>query len=384
VGRDQGRHQDQDAGAPALNASTIRVQSVEASAYTVPTDGPEADGTFAWDSTTIVVVRVRAGGHTGLGYTYGPAAAAALVERELAGVVRGVDAFATGLAWAAMVDHVRNIGRSGAAALAISAVDTALWDLKARLLDVPLHRLMGAVRDTVPVYGSGGFTTYGDSTLADQLEGWLSDGARWVKIKIAESRGTRPERDVRRIRQVRDVVGSDVGVFVDANGGYTAKQAVRLLAEVADVGVTWFEEPVSSDDLAGLHLVRDRVDADVAAGEYGYDLAYFQRMCDAGAVDCLQADVTRCGGYTGWQQAATVAAAHGLEVSAHCAPNLSLPACAATRNFRHLEWFFDHVRIESALFEGARPLIDGAVAPTDAPGHGLALIEKAAEGYRVA
>jgi L-alanine-DL-glutamate epimerase-like enolase superfamily enzyme len=349
----------------------------------VPTDGPEADGTLAWDSTTLVAVRVDAGGRSGLGYTYGPAAAAALAEEVLAPAVAGTDALEVQRCWAAMRRQVRNIGRDGVAALAISAVDTALWDLKGRLLDVPLHRLLGAVRTEVPVYGSGGFTTYDDTRLTAQLEGWLEAGCRWVKIKVAESHGTREDRDVARIRRVREVVGGRTGVFVDANGGYTAKQAVRVLGRVADVGVTWFEEPVSSDDLAGLRFVRERVEADVTAGEYGYDLGYFQQMCAAGAVDCLQVDVTRCGGYTGWQRAAAVAAAHGLEVSAHCAPALSAPAGAATGGFRHLEWFHDHVRIEGMLLDGVPPVRDGSVCLGDAPGHGLRLREDAAEAYRV-
>ncbi|MGN6252999.1 MAG: enolase C-terminal domain-like protein [Marmoricola sp.] len=356
---------------------------MRASAYTVPTDQPEADGTYAWDSTTLVVVEARAGGVTGLGYTYGPPATAALVEDALASVVEGLDAGDVGRAWHAMQARVRNVGRDGVAALAISAVDTALWDLKARLLDVPLHRLLGSVRDAVPIYGSGGFTTYDAPRLTEQLEHWLAQGCRWVKIKIGESWGTCVDRDVARIRQVRDVVGDDVGVFVDANGGYTAKQAIRLVARVADVAVTWFEEPVSSDDLAGLRLVREHVGPDVAAGEYGFDLTYFQRMLDAHAVDCLQIDVTRSGGITGWQRAATVAAAHGLEVSAHCGPHISLAPCAATANLRHIEWFHDHERIESMLFDGAVEPVDGALPLPDTPGNGLRLRQQEAEQYRV-
>jgi L-alanine-DL-glutamate epimerase-like enolase superfamily enzyme len=307
----------------------------------------------------------------------------ALIEDALAPVVEGTDAIDVGRTWGAMQRQVRNVGRDGIAALAISAVDTALWDLKAKLLDLPLHRLLGAVRDEVPIYGSGGFTTYDEQRLTEQLEQWLSVGCRWVKIKIAESWGTRTDRDVARIRQVRDVVGDDVGVFIDANGGYSAKQAVRLMARVADVGVSWFEEPVSSDDLAGLRLVREHVDADVAAGEYGFDLTYFQRMLDAHAVDCLQVDVTRSGGITGWQRAAAVAAAHNLEVSAHCGPHISLAPCAATGNFRHIEWFHDHVRIESMLFDGAVEPVDGALPLPDAPGNGLTFKQQDAEQYRV-
>ena len=201
----------------------------------------------------------------------------------------------------AMIRATRNITRQGVAGYAISALDVALWDLKAKLLGLPLYRLLGAVRDDAPVYGSGGFTCYDEGQLRDQLSGWAA-GQRIprVKIKIGESWGTDPARDLARMRQARAAVGDDVELFVDANGGYGRKQAIRVMDAAADLDVRWFEEPVSSDDLDGLREVRDAVRADVTAGEYGWDLYYFGRMCAAGAVDCLQADVSRCGGITEW------------------------------------------------------------------------------------
>ncbi|HET9500494.1 MAG TPA: enolase C-terminal domain-like protein [Marmoricola sp.] len=360
------------------------VEALSVAAYTVPTDAPEADGTWHWDRTTLVVVHARALGVEGLGYTYGPASVCGLVQDVLAPQVVGLSVADVPRAAVRMGRCVRNIGRDGAAALAASAVDCALWDLKARVSGLPLHRLLGRVRDTVPVYGSGGFTTYDEPRLAEQLTGWVEDGCRWVKIKIAEACGTREDRDAERIRQVRRVVGDEVGVFVDANGGYTAKQAIRMLERVSDVGVTWFEEPVSSDDLAGMRVVRESVPADVAAGEYGYDLQYFERMCASGAVDCLQVDVTRCGGITGWLRAVAVADAFGLEVSAHCAPHLSAAPAAATPNFRHLEWFHDHVRIERDLFCDLDGLQDGNLPLPELPGNGLVLDRARAEPFRVA
>ena len=256
--------------------------------------------------------------------------------------------------------------------MAIAAVDIALWDLRARVVELPLHRLLGGGA-TVPVYGSGGFTTYDDQRLEQQLQGWLEQGVRAVKVKIGEDWGGNVERDLRRIRQARHVIGDDVALFVDANGGYTPKQAVRVADRFAEHAVSWFEEPVSSDDLAGLRRVRDRVEADLTAGEYGYDLTYFERMCDAGAVDCLQIDVSRCGGITEWRRIAAVAAGHHVEVSGHCAPHVTFPVASATPGFRHGEWFHDHVRLEPLLFEGTRLPRDGLVTLTDAPGHGLTL-----------
>jgi L-alanine-DL-glutamate epimerase-like enolase superfamily enzyme len=362
----------------------VPIESVETSVYTVPTDAPEADGTLAWDATTIVLVQVRAGGNAGTGWTYGPAACATVVDELLADTLRGREALEVGGAFDAMTKQVRNAGRPGAVGYAISAVDVALWDLKARLLELPLHRLLGAVHQEVPVYGSGGFTTYDTRRLRDQLTGW-TDGQRIprVKIKIGESRGANPARDLDRMHTAREAIGGDIELFVDANGAYSRKQAIRVMDAAADLDVTWLEEPVSSDDLSGLREIRDAVRADVTAGEYGFDLYYFRRMCEAGAVDCLQADVSRCGGITEWLRVAAVAASHGLQISGHCGPHLHAHAAAATPNLRHLEWFHDHVRIESMFFDGTLDPHGGVIRPSpERPGHGLTLRRSDAEKYR--
>ncbi len=363
-----------------------QVGAVTVAAYRVPTDAPEGDGTLTWDSTTIVVVHAKCGHHQGVGWTYGPAAIAGVVNDLLAPTVTGRSVWDVRGAWEAMVRRIRNAGRPGIAGYALSAVDVALWDLKARLVGLPLQDLVGAVRDEVPVYGSGGFTTYDQEQLRRQLDGWVqTDRIPRVKIKIGESWGGNVPRDIARMRQARDVVGDDVELYVDANGGYGRKQAIRVMAEVTDLDIRWLEEPVSSDDLAGLREVRDRVAPDVAAGEYGYDLYYFRRMCDAEAVDCLQVDVSRCGGITEWIRAAAVAAACGLQVSGHCAPHLHVHVAAATPNLRHLEWFHDHVRIESMFFEGSLDAQDGVMRPRrDAVGNGLTLRSQDAEQYQVA
>jgi L-alanine-DL-glutamate epimerase-like enolase superfamily enzyme len=361
------------------------VDAVDVAVYTVPTDQPEADGTCSWDATTMVLVEVRSGTTTGLGWTYGPGAVGVVVHDLLAELVRGRDAMDVGSAFDTMVKAVRNAGRVGAVGYAISAVDVALWDLKARLLGLPLHRLLGAVRERVPVYGSGGFTTYDAGRLADQLDGWVNgQQIPRVKIKVGQSWGTETSRDLERMRHARNVIGQDAELFVDANGAYTRKQAVRVMSCADHLDVRWFEEPVSSDDLAGLHEVRDAVRADVTAGEYGYDLVYFRRMCAAGAVDCLQADASRCGGITEWLRVAAVAASYGLEVSGHCAPHLHAHVAAATPNLRHLEWFHDHVRIETLFFDGTLDPTGGAVQPDPAAaGHGLTLRRTDAEPFRV-
>jgi L-alanine-DL-glutamate epimerase-like enolase superfamily enzyme len=354
-----------------------------AAAYRVPTEAPEGDGTIAWDSTTLVLVRAEADGQVGTGWTYGPAAAVPVVTDLLAPVVAETDPDDVPAVWSAMHRRLRNAGRPGVAGLALSAADCAVWDLKARRHGLPLARLLGTARRQVPVYGSGGFTTYDAAQQHRQLARWVHDeGIPRVKIKIGESCGAEVARDVARMAAARCSIGDEAELYVDANGGYQRKQAVRVARAAADLDVRWYEEPVSSDDLVGLGQVRDQVLPDVAAGEYGFDLVYFHRM--ARYVDCLQIDVTRCGGISEFLRAAAVAAAAGLEVSAHCAPHQHLPVAAATPNLRHVEWFHDHVRIESMLFDGAVCAAGGsAPAVLDRPGHGLQLRTDLAEPYRV-
>ena len=362
------------------------IDRVETAVYTVPTDAPEGDGTLAWDETTIVVVRVGAGPTSGLGYTYGAPATAAAVDQLLTGVVTGRSAWDVPAANEAMSRAVRNAGRPGLVAQALSAVDIALWDLKARLLDLPLTRLLGATAQEVPVYGSGGFTPYDDARQDRQLRGWAqTQGIPRVKIKIGESWGREEARDLDRIAKARRSIGDGTELYVDANGAYTRKQAVRVARSFEEHGVTWYEEPVSSDDPAGLARIKAATTADVTAGEYGYALPYFWHLISAGAVDCLQADATRCGGITVWLRAAALAEAAGLGVSGHCAPHVHAHAAAAVPNLRHLEWFHDHVRIENLFFDGALDPAGGTVHPgaSGAPGHGLELRARAAEPYRV-
>jgi L-alanine-DL-glutamate epimerase-like enolase superfamily enzyme len=357
------------------------VERLTARAFTIPTDTPEADGTLSWDATTVVTAEASAAGHTGLGYSYAAGAAAALIGELLTDPVVGGSAFSPPAAWARMRRAVRNVGYPGVTSGAISAVDVALWDLKARLLGLPLAVLLGRVRERVPVYGSGGFTSLTPEQMERQLTGWVAQGIAAVKMKV----GSEPELDPERVRHARGVVGDEVGLFVDANGAYTRKQALALAETFAqEAGVCWFEEPVSSDDLEGLALLCERAPAgmDIAAGEYGYDLFYFRRMLDAGAVDVLQADVTCCGGITQLLQVGALCEARGVRLSAHTSPAIHAHVCAAIEPLEHVEYFHDHVRVEGLLFDGAPPLRDGALCPDPAAsGLGLVLREHEAKRY---
>jgi L-alanine-DL-glutamate epimerase-like enolase superfamily enzyme len=357
------------------------IEDVSVSVFTIPTDQPEADGTFDWTATTIVVAEASAGAIRGLGYTYADCAAATLISSTLTPAIHGIDVLSTNAAWTAMTRAVRNTGRPGVASAAIAAVDAALWDAKGRLVDRSVVDLLGPARTSVPVYGSGGFTSYSVDRLRSQLGDWVEGGIRFVKMKI----GRDPSADVDRVAAARDVIGPAAELFVDANGAYTRKQALGQAERFARHRVSWFEEPVSSDDLAGLALLVNRAPAgmDIAAGEYGYDLVYFRRMLEAGAVDVLQADATRCGGITGFLKAAALAESHGIPLSAHTAPSLHVHPCAAIAAVQHIEYFHDHVRIEHMLFDGAASAEGGVVRPDRSrPGLGLELKRADAERYR--
>jgi L-alanine-DL-glutamate epimerase-like enolase superfamily enzyme len=358
------------------------IERVDVSAYRVPTDFPESDGTFEWQATTIVLVEIHAGARVGLGYTYAGSSITKMIQEHLVPRVLKHDALAVPALWIDMVKSVRNLGRPGLCSMAIAAVDAALWDLKAKILDLPLVTMLGAARPGIGVYGSGGFTSYSEAQLQKQLGNWVEQGIPRVKMKI----GRQPDSDLDRVRAARSAIGHAPQLFVDANGAYERKQAMAFARAFADMNVTWFEEPVSSDDLNGLRLVRQSAPAgmDVTAGEYGYDLFYFRRMLEAEAVDVIQPDATRCGGISGFLQAAQISDAFLTPCSAHTAPSIHLHPCCAIPRVRPLEYFHDHVRIEQMFFEGTVRPKRGVLNPDLAkPGLGLDFKRADAEKYAI-
>jgi L-alanine-DL-glutamate epimerase-like enolase superfamily enzyme len=359
-----------------------RIDTLDVDVFRMPTDGPEADGTRRWEATTMIAVHIAADGTSGFGYTYGDPAIAPVIGDTLAPLLQGRDAFDLPAARNAMIDGLRHTGLSGVGAMALSAVDLALWDLKGRLLGLSLLDLWGACRDCVPLYGSGGFTNYSDQQTAAQLQDWVRNGLRAVKMKV----GSEPERDPHRVAAAREAIGPDIELMVDANGAYERKQALAMAERFAEFDVRWFEEPLSSDDLDGLRLLRDRAPGGmaIAAGEYGWSSRYFRRMLDAGAVDVLQADGSRCGGFSGLFEAAALCRAHDIPLSLHCVPAQHAIIAAALPGLRHLEYFHDHARVEECLLDGLPHWHDGTLQiDRRRPGHGLTLRRDEAQRYRL-
>jgi L-alanine-DL-glutamate epimerase-like enolase superfamily enzyme len=355
---------------------------MEVAAFKVPSDSKESDGTLEWDSATLVLVRLGAGRTWGCGYSYAHEGCVPLIRDKLFPILQRGNVMDVKGAWNEMNKTVRNLGKRGVAATAIAAVDIALWDLKARLLEQPLIKLLGQVRDKIAVYGSGGFTSYSEKQLRSQFGHWAEEGISMFKMKV----GREDKADARRVRVARKTIGRDAELFVDANGAYTAKQSLRLADEFAAQGVTWFEEPVSSDNLDGLRFVRERVPAgmEVSAGEYNFDCIEARRMLEAGAVDVLQADATRCG-ITGFLQAAELCDTLDVPLSSHTSPALHAHLCCAATRARHAEYFHDHVRIEQMFFDGATVRQkDGFLQPDSSqPGLGLEFKHKDAAKFEI-
>ncbi|MFZ0743519.1 MAG: enolase C-terminal domain-like protein [Terracidiphilus sp.] len=361
-----------------MGISQPTIEAVDISVFTIPTDAPEADGTLSWSSTTLVLAEIKGGGATGLGYTYGNQAISIVARHVAERCLVGQRIFDIPQLHQSMRRQVRNDGNQGITAMAISTLDIAVWDLKARLLDCSIADLVGSAQTSVAAYGSGGFTSYSNTQLAKQLSGWVKNGLTKVKMKV----GADPSSDPDRVKAAREAIGADVALYVDANGGYDAKQALALSYRFAEYDVCWFEEPVSSDDLAGLRDIRIAVPQamEVAAGEYGYDSQYFRRMLEQKAVDVLQLDATRCMGFTGFLSAANVAASFNTPLSAHCAPTLHMHVACSIPGFRHVEYFHDHVRIEEKLFDGFIAARNGELKPDRSrPGLGLTFKRKDAE-----
>jgi L-alanine-DL-glutamate epimerase-like enolase superfamily enzyme len=363
-------------------ADFIPVKTLYVSAYTIPAQTPEADGTIKWNSTTLIMVEVAAADKTGIGYTYANEATAIVINKTLKEIVVNANALDIPLLNAKMIAAIRNDGQTGIAMMAVSAVDNALWDLKAKLFDVPLCNLLGKARESMLIYGSGGFTSYNKKQLQQQLSNWVDEGIAHVKIKI----GTHPEKDIERVKEARDAIGKDASLFVDANGAYTVKQAIEKSYQFKEYNISWFEEPVTSDNLEGLRFIREHVqpEVNVAAGEYGYNLSYFYHMLKANGVDVLQADATRCGGITNFLKAAGLAEAQQIPFSSHCAPALHLHAVLSLQGFYIAEYFFDHVRIENMLFDGVTVSKNGSIYPDlSRPGMGIEFKHADAEKYKI-
>jgi L-alanine-DL-glutamate epimerase-like enolase superfamily enzyme len=351
----------------------IPITKCKALALTIPTEAAESDGTLEWNSTTMVLVQLCADGKWGLGYTYCQQSAVPLIESLLQQHVAGQNLLELPRLWGNLTRAVRNNGRQGISAMAISAIDNALWDLKAKILKISMTDLLGRCREQVEVYGSGGFTSQTLPELQQQMQSWKSQGIRCFKMKV----GTHPDQDAKRVHFVRECIGPKAALMVDANEAYDPVLALQLAAEFAQDQVSWFEQPVRCTDFNAMHELRQHLPTGMrlATGEYIYELAQVTNLLRMRSADVIQLDVTRCQGVTGFLKAAAVCEAFDIPISSHCAPALHVALGCALPGMQRLEYFYDHARLENLIFDGVPQVQDGFLKP-DASALGFGLILK--------
>ena len=365
----------------------MRIQNVTTTVLSIPHLEGIQDATIRHrgQGRTQCYVHILAdNGLQGLGLGGGAQAARELIERTLKPRLLGQDPLHIERLWDEMFWAIRGVGRKGLAFCALSAVDIALWDLKAKFFEVPLYRLLGPYTETVPIYGSGGWTHFSvDELIAEQV-GYVERGMRSVKMKVGKDFGQSEREDIQRLAAVREAVGDDVELLIDANNGYYAKQAIRMAAEFAPYRVGWFEEPVLADDIEGLAAVARAIDIPVATGEHEYTKYGFKDLIARGGADIVQPDVGRCGGVTEWMKVAHLAHAFNLPVAPHAYQLVHLHLACATPNLRIVEYLGVVAEMDEIVYRDVPQPEGGMLSPfADKPGLGLALDPVAVDKYAV-
>jgi L-alanine-DL-glutamate epimerase-like enolase superfamily enzyme len=354
-----------------------RIADVEV--HLVSTQAPSglADATRKVETIGLLVVRVRTDqGLEGVGVTYhevGGQATRQLILRDLKPRLHGRDPFETEALWHEFFHYLRGVGRKGMTFCALSAVDIALWDLKGKILGLPLHRLFGGNAESVPVYASGGWTSYSDDQLVEEMKGMVAAGYRHIKFKVGVEGGKSIRRDVVRVRKVREAVGPDIDLLVDANNCFDAGTAIQLANRIRDYDVLLFEEPVFADDIPGLARFRKGTDIPLGTGEHEYTRFGVRDLLLAEAADYVQADIARVGGFTEMLKIAALTQTFNVNFAPHAMENIHLPLAAAMPNVPFLERLLMFEPIVAHTFKDAPVPVDGRMHVSDKPGLGLTL-----------
>ena len=275
--------------------------------------------------------------------------------------------------WQEFFHYLRGVGRKGLSFCALSAIDTALWDLKGKIVDLPLYRLLGGNQPRVPVYASGGWTSYDDDQLVDEMKGMVARGFETIKFKVGVENGRNLRRDVTRVRKVREAVGPDISLLVDANNGFDAASAIQLANRIREFDIMLFEEPVFADDIPGLARFRRGTDIPLATGEHEYTKFGVRDLLLAEAADIVQVDGARAGGYTEMLKCAALTQAWNVKFAPHAMENIHLHLVAAVPNAFMLERLLMFEDITAQVFKDAPVPVDGYMTVPELPGLGLAL-----------
>jgi L-alanine-DL-glutamate epimerase-like enolase superfamily enzyme len=357
----------------------MRISDVRTEWLRVPLSTPIADSTHTLHVIDLIVVEIRAGDNSGwsymLSFDYGPSLLKGVIDHELKRHVVGCAADDIRSIYEQNLELTEYIGREGVAMWGTSAIDAALWDLLARRLNVPVSLLFGRRTNTVRVYGSGGWISYSDEDLADEVSRYVARGFAGVKIKIGSPQ---EDRDVERIRAVRGLLGPDRMLMVDANQGLTLERALRLVRQVEDCRLSWLEEPFPKNDLESFSRLGAATEIPLAAGEREFGLEPFRRIANARSVSIMQPDLLRAGGVTGWRLVAGLAEAHMLRVAPHFYREYDVHLAASVPNLVAIE-SFDWLR---DLVESPFEVHDGVALVPDRPGFGVDFRLEAIKDYR--
>lgn len=354
-----------------------KIAKIDVHLVPYPITGGFADATRKVETIGFTLVRITTDkGLVGIGVTYhevGGEAVRDLIVRNMTGKLVGRDPLESDALWHEFFHYLRGVGRKGVTFCALSAVDIALWDLKGKILNIPVHRLLGGDRTRVPVYASGGWTSYTDDQLVAEMQSFAARGFKMVKFKVGYAGGTDIRRDVVRVRKVREALGPDIDILVDANNCFDAATAAQLANRIREYDIKLFEEPVFADDIPGLSRFRRATDIPLATGEHEYTKFGVRDLLLAEAADYVQADGARAGGYTEMLKIAGMTQAWNVKFAPHAMENVHLPLVAATPNAPFLERLAMFEEITARVFKNAAVPVDGFMEVPEAPGLGLEL-----------
>ena len=353
------------------------IKEVKVHLVSMPVAAGFADATRKVETIGYTIVRVfTEDGLEGFGVTYhevGGEATKMLIEKNIAPRIIGKDPFETEVIWQDMFQYLRGVGRKGLMFCALSAVDIALWDLKGKILNMPLYRLWGGNKKQVPVYGSGGWTSYSDEELVEEMKEIVSRGYKMVKFKVGYNGGQSPSRDVERVRKVREAIGPDIGIMLDANNCWDAATGARFANRVKDYDIMFLEEPVFADDIPGLRRFKQSTDMPLASGEHEYTKFGARDLIMNNAADIVQLDGTRAGGFTEMLKVAALTQAWNLKFAPHAMENIHIHLVSACPNALFLERLLLFEELTRNVYDGAPEPVDGYMTIPDLPGLGLKL-----------
>jgi L-alanine-DL-glutamate epimerase-like enolase superfamily enzyme len=334
-----------------------------------------ADSTRKVETLGYTVVRVRTDqGLEGVGITYhevGGEATKCMIDHDITPRLIGRDPLQTEAFWQEFFAYLRGVGRKGLTFCALSAVDIALWDLKGKIAGLPLWRLFGGATNEVDAYASGGWTSFSDEQLAADSAAKIARGYKWVKVKVGTEGGRNPRRDLKRIRMVREAIGPEAGLLIDANNCWDAATAIQFANRVREYEIDFLEEPVFADDIPGLARFRRGTDIPVATGEHEYTRWGVRDLVLAEAADVVQADITRVGGFTEMLKIAALTQAWNLRFAPHAMELIHMHLVAAVPNAMFVERLDIFEDLNARLFPGAPVPVNGRLRLPEGPGLGL-------------